>query len=135
MKRELFDNVSVVIGSGKAVDREGYLSAVFAASVGTITGSPTEAKLKLVVEHSDTADGTFEVVPDTKLEPESTSADGVVKNIVVADNDVLQVNLDLLGCKRYIKVTPTITFTGGTSPAAADASYALVLGDPVIAPV
>lgn len=33
MKRELFDNVAVVIGSGKAVDREGFLSAVFAASV------------------------------------------------------------------------------------------------------
>ena len=29
MKRELFDNVSVVIGAGKAVDREGYISAVF----------------------------------------------------------------------------------------------------------
>ena len=44
-------------------------------------------------------------------------------------------NLDLLGCKRFIKITPAITFTGGESPAAASAAYALVMGDPAQAPV
>ena len=62
MRRALFDTVSVVIGSGKVVDREGFLSAVYAASIGSITGSPTAAKLTVKVEHCDTKDGTFEVV-------------------------------------------------------------------------
>ena len=128
MKRELFDNVAIVIGSGKAVDREGFLSAVFAASVGTITGSPK-------VEHCDTEDGTFEVVPDTKLDPDATTLNGILGECAVSSNDEVKMNLDLLGCKRYIKITPTISFTGGTSPAAGGAAYALVLGDPVQAPV
>ena len=51
MRRALFDTVSVVIGSGKVVDREGFLSAVYAASIGSITGSPTAAKLTVKVEH------------------------------------------------------------------------------------
>ena len=50
MRRALFDTVSVVIGSGKVVDREGFLSAVYAASIGSITGSPTAAKLTVKVE-------------------------------------------------------------------------------------
>ena len=37
MRRALFDTVSVVIGSGKVVDRKGFLSAVYAASIGSIT--------------------------------------------------------------------------------------------------
>lgn len=135
MKRELFDNVAVVIGSGKAVDREGFLSAVFAASVGTITGSPTAAKLSVKVEHCDTEDGTFEVVPDTKLDPDATTLNGILGECAVSSNDEVKMNLDLLGCKRYIKITPTISFTGGTSPAAGGAAYALILGDPVQAPV
>ena len=127
MRRALFDTVSVVIGSGKVVDREGFLSAVYAASIGSITGSPTAAKLTVKVEHCDTKDGTFEVVPDSKLDPDTTTSDGILKEI--------SVNLDLVGCKRYIKITPTISFTGGTSPAASGAAYALVLGDLAQAPV
>ena len=60
MKRELFDNVVVRVGAtGIAVDRKGFLSAVVAADIGEITGSPTETKLSVKVEHSDTADGTY----------------------------------------------------------------------------
>ena len=136
MKRELFDNVSVVVvASGAGVDRDGFLSAVFAASVGAITGSPTSAKLTVKVEHCDTADGTFELASDTMLDPEHMTAGGVLKEIAVESKDALQMNLDLLGCKRYIKITPSISFTGGTSPAAGAAAYALVLGDPVGSPV
>lgn len=135
MKRELFDNVSVVIGAGKAVDREGYISAVFAASIGTITGSPTAAKLSVKVEHCDTTDGDFELVPDTKMDPDTTTLNGILKEVAVKSGDEVKMNLDLLGCKRYVKITPTISFTGGSSPAAAGAAYAMVLGDPTQAPV
>lgn len=40
MRRALFDTVSVVIGSGKVVDREGFLSAVYAASIGIPSPDP-----------------------------------------------------------------------------------------------
>ena len=135
MRRALFDTVSVVIGSGKVVDREGFFSAVYAASIGSITGSPTAAKLTVKVEHCDTKDGTFEVVPDSKLDPDTTTSNGILKEISVTSGEEIKMNLDLLGCKRYIKITPTISFTGGTSPAASGAAYALVLGDPAQAPV
>lgn len=136
MKRELFDNVSVVVGaSGTVIDREGFLSAVLAASVGVITGSPTSATLTIKVEHCDTADGTFEPARDTMLDPEHVTSGGILKAVTVESKDMQQINLDLAGCKRYIKVTACITFTGGTSPAASDAAYALVLGDPAGSPV
>ena len=136
MKRELFDNVMVIANASRAViDREGYLSAVFAADVGSFTGEPTGATLSIKVEHCDTDSGSFVAVPDTKLDPEHTSVEGKLPDIAVADGDAVQVNIDLLGCKRYIKITPTISFEGGTSPSAGSATYALVLGDPAEAPV
>ena len=136
MKRELFDNVmGIANASGAAIDREGYLSAVFAADVGSFTGEPTGATLSIKVEHCDTDSGSFVAVPDTKLDPEHTSVEGKLPDIAVADGDAVQVNIDLLGCKRYIKITPTISFEGGTSPSAGSATYALVLGDPAEAPV
>ena len=136
MKRELFDNVTVVVGaSGTVVDREGFLSAIFAASVGEITGSPTSTELSVKVEHCDTADGTFERVDDTMLDPEHVTSGGILKDAAVESKDTLQMNLDLVGCKRYIKVTSDITFAGGTSPEASDAVYALILGDPAGSPV
>ena len=92
-------------------------------------------KLTVKVEHCDTKDGTFEVVPDSKLDPDTTTSDGILKEISVTSGEEIKMNLDLLGCKRYIKITPTISFTGGTSPAASGAAYVLVLGDPALAPV
>lgn len=136
MKRELFDNVVVRVGAiGVAVDRKGFLSAVIAASIGEVSGSPSEAKLSVKVEHSDTADGVFINVEDTMINPEHVSHGGILKEVIVQSEDMLQMNLDLIGCKRYIKITPTITFTGGTSPSAESAAYALVLGDPIDSPV
>lgn len=44
MRRALFDTVSVVIGSGKVVDREDSSPQVYAASIGSISGSPTASK-------------------------------------------------------------------------------------------
>ena len=42
--------------------------------------------------------------------------------------------LALTGCKRFVKITGTVSFTGGTTPAAT-ATYALALGDPAQEPV
>lgn len=134
MKRELFDNVKLI---GKAdnvvIDRSGCLSGVLAVSVGAITGNPTASDLSIAITHADTEDGTYKPVTDAMIGMvEHPSIDGVLNKIAVKSDDQIAINLDLLGCKQYIKITPSIKFTGGTSPAAANASYALVLGDPSI---
>ena len=69
------------------------------------------------------------------MDPDTTTLNGILKEVAVKSGDEVKMNLDLLGCKRYVKITPTISFTGGSSPAAAGAAYAMVLGDPTQAPV
>lgn len=137
MKRELFDNVKLIVKADNAViDRIGCLSGILAVSVGAITGNPTASDLSISITHADTEDGTFKPVIDAMIGMEEHPAkDGVLNKIAVKANDELSINLDLIGCKQFIKITPTIKFTGGTSPAAANASYALVLGDPSNNPV
>lgn len=134
MKRELFDNVKLIGKADNAIiDRSGCLSGVLAVSVGAITGNPTASDLSIAITHADTEDGTFKPVTDTMIGMEEhPSQDGVLNKIAVKSDDKIAINMDLLGCKQYIKITPSIKFTGGTSPAAANASYALVLGDPSI---
>jgi hypothetical protein len=137
MKRELFDNVKLVVKADNAViDRIGCLSGVLAVSVGAITGNPTASDLSIAISHADTEDGTFKPVTDAMIGMEEhPSKDGVLNKIAVKSNDMLSINLDLLGCKQFIKITPSIKFTGGSTPAATNASYALVLGDPSNSPL
>lgn len=136
MKRELLKNIAVKLSpSGKAIDREGFLSAVLAVSVGSITGDPDSATLTVELTHADTADGDFAPVPDKMIDPERMVWEGGIRKIMVSDQEELCLSVDLLGCKRFIKVTPAITFMGGTTPKADTAAYALILGDPVSSPV
>lgn len=137
MKRELFDNVKLIgKANDVAIDRAGFLSGVLAVSVGAITGEPTESSLSITITHADTEDGEFEAVTDAMIGlEEHPSTNGVFNKITVESVDQVSVNLDLIGCKQYIKITPVIEFTGGTDPAASNASYALVLGDPSVSPV
>ena len=119
MKRELFSNVKVIPGgTAIAIDRSGFLSAVIGASVTTATGDQT---LSFAVTHCDTSDGSYEAVNDPFI-----GVDGPLKALTVKQGDVVNVELDLLGCKQFIKITPTT---------AATVDYAVVLGDPAQAPV
>ncbi len=136
MKRELFKNVRVIPSAdGKVVDREEFLSGVLAVSVGTFSGSPDSAVLSLTFEHSDTVDGEFVAVPDTMLNPEQATKNGGIPQKPVSSGEEILIDLDLLGCKRYVKVGIKVTFSGGTNPAAAGSSCVMVLGDPVQSPV
>lgn len=137
MKRELFDNVKLVVKADDvAIDRAGFLSGVLSVSVGAITGSPTASGLSIAITHADTKDGTFIPVTDAMIGLEKhPSKDGVLNEIAVEAGDQVSINLDLIGCKQYIKIVPAFNFTGGTNPAASKATYALVLGDPSISPV
>ncbi len=123
MKRNLYDSIKLIqSASGSAVDRGGCLSAIFTADVSAISGSPTASSIELAVAHCDTSDGTFETVSDSALFVGCKAA----QDIAASKQYMWQ--LDLIACKRYVKVTATPKFTGGTTPAAT-AVYALVLGD------
>ena len=116
MKRNLYGSIKAMpYTSGTAVDRQGYLSAVVSASAaGTLAVAVTEC---------DTADGSFTAVADERVVMGRN-----LSNISVVNDELMAVELDLVGCKRYIKVTVT---PGGS----AAATYALVLGDPTHLPV
>jgi hypothetical protein len=134
MKRELVENVKVVpYASGTAFDRNGFLSGIFAASIGTITGEPTAAKLKIAVTECDTIDGTYAASADGRVIVDGTD-EWVIDLTATTPALDINVDLDLVGCKRFVKITATVTLTGGTTPSSAQA-YALALGDPAVAPV
>lgn len=112
MKRELYKNIKLSpYTSGAAIDRQGFLSAVLAASV-SVAGT-----LAVAVTHSDTSGGTYTAVADEAVILYGLGA--------AAQGDVKTVGIDLIGCKRFIKIAPS----GVT------ATYALALGDPSAAPV
>lgn len=112
MKKALFDNVAVLpYTSGDVVDRLGYESAVLAV---TVTASQT-ATVK--IEHCDTEAGDYETVPDSRVfvdNPVDTSGQATLENDNTADI-VANLDVDLIGCKRYIK----LIVTNGTAGAVA----------------
>lgn len=138
MKRELIENVRVTpYTSGTEFDREGFLSGVLGILVGTPTGTPTAMKAKVVLTECDTEDGTYTVCSD-KLIPigkgQLDSAGAVAVDVDAAGGSLVNFDLDLLGCKKYVKATISIECTGGTS-AACTATAALALGDAAEMPV
>lgn len=112
MKRALIETVKVYpYTSGAVIDREGFLSAILGASV-TAAGT-----LSVEVTHSDTSDGSFAVVDDAFV-----GVGKALAEVDVAADSIINFDLDLLGCKRYVK----LTITAGGSAAA---TYAIALGD------
>lgn len=117
MKRELIENVKVQpYTSAAVIDRAGFLSGIFAAKAsgaGTVTISLT---------HSDASDGTFTAVDDDFA---IRGDNGVTAEV----GDLVNIDLDFVGCKQFVKITV------GSAGGAATATYALALGDPAVAPV
>lgn len=141
MKRALFENVKVIPNGVKvAVDRSGFLSAVLGITIESITGNPTASNLSVQLEHSDTETGEFKPVEDTLLGIDHEviisggKGTGKLKPISIEDTTTINIDLDLVGCKPFIKITVGVVFEGGSSPAA-DISSALVLGDSAFTPV
>lgn len=117
MKRNLIQNIKAMPLGEEAIDREGFLSAVVAAKAGA------EGELTVTVKDCDTAEGSFEEVKDPML-----IIDGKASVSEVKTNDIVNFDIDLLGCKRYIKVE-----IGGA--AKGEGAAVIVLGDPAKAPV
>lgn len=119
MKRELFENVRVIPGgTGAAVDRAGFLSAVLGIS------AKAADTLKIKVEHADTVDGTFAAPNDPFV-----GVTGALKDVDINAGETVNICLDLIGCKEYVKISVEGSATGQ------EINSALILGDPATAPV
>lgn len=119
MKRELIQNVKAIpYTSGEAIDRAGFLSAVCAVK------AAAAGNMKVAVTHADTSTGTFEAVPDACL-----FVGGGAEAADLKAGDIANFDIDLVGCKQFVKLTVSGDAAGE------GASCAVVLGDPAQAPV
>ncbi len=119
MKRELFENVKVIPGgTGAAIDRTGFLSAVLGVS------AKAADTVKVKVEHADTADGVFKVLDDP-----FAGVTGALQDVIVEADETVNICIDLIGCRQYVRISVEGSAEGQTI------SSALVLGDPATAPV
>lgn len=137
MKRELLENVKVQpYTSGDAIDREGYLSAVLGVSLGAATGNPTGITVKVTFTECDTECGSYTPVADKLVVPGKTTDDTGAVTIEAdpAGSELHNIDIDLVGCKQFIKATVAVECTGGTSPSCTD-TCAIALGDKNVQPV
>ncbi len=101
--------------NGDTIDRQGFDSCVIHARSGAVTGAPTAQTYDLKLqESSDGSTGWTDVV-------------GAAITQITAVDASQEKGVNLLGCKRYIRVVATVGFTGGTSPTLQIAS-AVALG-------
>lgn len=122
MKRELIQNVKVQpYTSGAALDRTGFLSGVIGAVIGTA------GALTLTITHSDD-NSSYEAVTDKLVFPEKQTEGGTFTTEELEVGDVVNIDIDLLGLKNYVKIT-----TSGA--AATSTTLAVVLGDKHVQPV
>jgi len=120
MKRATLSNIRVIpaLSGDDVIDRQGFLSAVVAATVTAVGSNPV---LKFKVQHCDTEAGTFEDITDTMAFLHGAGG-------TVAQDQTYNIDLDLLGCKQYIKIIPQPS-------AGVTAEYAVALGDNSAVPV
>lgn len=122
MKRELLQNTVVKpISSGDPVERDGFLSAVLGAVIGT------EGELTVTVTHSDD-DSTYVAVTDPCVFVDKTAKDGAITLKDLEAQEVVNIDVDLVGLKKYVK----FALTGA---AAASTTLAIALGDSSEQPV
>jgi len=87
-------------------------SCILHQAAGAISGSPSASSITSIIE--DSVDGS--TLAGTVSGSGSPAA-------LTAQNTESQVGVDLSAARRYVRITMTVAFTGGTSPAA------LVYGD------
>jgi hypothetical protein len=116
MKRELLQNVKVQpYTSGDVAERTGFLSAILGANIGTA------GTLTVTVTHSD--DGSlFVPVSDKFVFPEKATTGGVFTTDTLAVGDIVNIDVDLVGLKSYVKFAVS-------GDASASTTLAIVLGD------
>lgn len=122
MKRELLQNVKVLpYTSGEAIDRSGFLSGVIGAKIGTA------GALTLTVTHSDD-NSDFVPVTDVQVFPEKQTEGGTFTTEEMEVGDVVNIDIDLLGLKDFVKITASGAAATGTA-------LSIALGDKHTQPV
>lgn len=91
--------------NGVVVDRLGFKSLVASVITGAVSGTPTATSMTIKVQHGSASDGS-----------DMADVSGAAATITAADS-VAEINVNCRGLKRYVRVTETTTFTGGTTPA------------------
>lgn len=97
-------NTGTVV-NGAAIDRLGFESCVLHTAGGSVTGSPTAQTLDSKLQDSILSGG-----PWADISP------AVATTQLTADDTEAQVDADLSGVRRFIRVVQTVTLTAGTSP-------------------
>lgn len=122
MKRTMLQNVKVQpYTSGSVIERKGFLSAIIAATIATA------GALTITITHSD--DGTeFVPVTDEKVFPEAPTTNGAFTTETLEKDAVVNLDVDLLGLKEFVKIT-------ATGDAATGAVLAIALGNSDAQPV
>ena len=102
------------------------LIAVLAAWIfGAVIG--TAGALTLTITHSDD-NSSYEAVTDKLVFPEKQTEGGTFTTEELEVGDVVNIDIDLLGLKNYVKIT-------ASGAAATSTTLAVVLGDKHVQPV
>lgn len=112
------------LDAGNIIDTLGFESCVFTMLYGANTGSATAIADAVKIEEGDASDL-------------SDAADVTGATLAVADpaaGDEAELNMDLRSRKRYLRLSSTVTFTGGSTPAI-DKAASVVLGQANVKPV
>jgi len=122
MKRNLFQNVKVQpYKSGDAIKKGRFLSAILGASIGA------DGTLTVTVTHSD--DGTaFVPVTDELVFPEKKTENGKLTTDALKKDDIVDIDVDLVGLKDFVKFEVSGAAATGTT-------LAITLGDGRVHPV
>lgn len=117
MKRELLQNVKILpYTSGDALDTTGFNSVV----IGAIAGSA--GTLTITITQSDSKDGVYDDIKNIQIFVDRTSHKdnaGVIDIENVESGNEININVDIIGLKNYIKITATGAASSGTSLAVA----------------
>lgn len=102
----LLFNPQTITGStevtGTSIDRLGYEGSVISCFIGSTYGSPTGVTVTFSLTESE----------DNSTFTDVSSATAVITNT----NTRVEINQDLLGLNRYIRIDAVPGFVGGTAP-------------------
>jgi hypothetical protein len=102
-------------------DRTGFGSCQLHVAVGAASGTPDSFSVAGKLQESDSESTGY------------TDISGAAITSITADNGEARVNVDLSGCKKYIRAVVTPAFVNGTSPKV-EVAATIVLGGPDTVP-
>jgi len=90
--------------SNTGIDRSGFQSCVLHVGTGATSGTPDSFSVAGKLQESDSAATGYTDITDAAI----TS--------ITTENSAAKVNVDLSGCKQYIRAVVTPAFVNGSTP-------------------